>query len=446
MLQPYDEIGAMGGLFAPAYIHGDPISEAAVARWNAAHRRGAPAPDASTYATTPTASQSIPGIASQPSQRDAIAMAMMGQQNLGSGGETGSGSLGDTAPSAPDSTGTPNIGTPNVGTPNVGTPNVGTPNVGAPAAAPGVAQGPANPSGTVTSAPLGPVADAPAPTFGPPPGKATSTDDPVFGKAPPAEYDVDAIMADMDQGKSVFGPPAPTPAPTPTPAVPAPQEKNDALYGLTPAQKAQVADPLNPQFAPPYSPPLTPTLTPQQALEKAVMDNMQKGLFEVTPPPPTFKSDPFSLFDVPDVDTPEFATPVGYDEGVFGDPSDATNADGTIGGVSVGDVGYGGYGDSATNSDGTIGGVSVGDFGGGGYGDTGTNADGNIGGVSVGVSEGPGTSMGEGVSVGEGGPSEGGVSVGGGATSGSGATAGPGDSSTGANAGDNGGLGGEGPW
>ena len=36
--QQYDPVGAMGGLFAPAYIHGDPVSEStAVAAWNAAH-------------------------------------------------------------------------------------------------------------------------------------------------------------------------------------------------------------------------------------------------------------------------------------------------------------------------------------------------------------------------------------------------------------------------
>src|SRR6187200_3370421 len=29
----YDPVGAMGGLFAPAYIHGNPQSEAAVAKW-----------------------------------------------------------------------------------------------------------------------------------------------------------------------------------------------------------------------------------------------------------------------------------------------------------------------------------------------------------------------------------------------------------------------------
>jgi hypothetical protein len=31
----YDETGALGGLFAPAYIHGDPQAEAAVQKWQA---------------------------------------------------------------------------------------------------------------------------------------------------------------------------------------------------------------------------------------------------------------------------------------------------------------------------------------------------------------------------------------------------------------------------
>ncbi len=43
--QTYDPIGAMGGLFAPAFIASDPVSQDAVARWNAAHLRLRPAPD-----------------------------------------------------------------------------------------------------------------------------------------------------------------------------------------------------------------------------------------------------------------------------------------------------------------------------------------------------------------------------------------------------------------
>jgi hypothetical protein len=35
MAQPYDPVGAMGGMFAPAYIYGNPESEAAVQKWQA---------------------------------------------------------------------------------------------------------------------------------------------------------------------------------------------------------------------------------------------------------------------------------------------------------------------------------------------------------------------------------------------------------------------------
>lgn len=37
MQGPYDPVGALGGLFAPAYIHGNPQSEDAVAAWMKAH-------------------------------------------------------------------------------------------------------------------------------------------------------------------------------------------------------------------------------------------------------------------------------------------------------------------------------------------------------------------------------------------------------------------------
>jgi hypothetical protein len=37
MQYPYDPVGALGGLFAPAYIHGDQQSEDAVKAWTLAH-------------------------------------------------------------------------------------------------------------------------------------------------------------------------------------------------------------------------------------------------------------------------------------------------------------------------------------------------------------------------------------------------------------------------
>lgn len=45
VMPPYDPTGALGGLFAPAYIAGNAQSEAAVNAWNAANLKTAPAPD-----------------------------------------------------------------------------------------------------------------------------------------------------------------------------------------------------------------------------------------------------------------------------------------------------------------------------------------------------------------------------------------------------------------
>jgi len=92
MYSPYDDVGALGGLFAPAYIAGDPNSMTAVARWNAAHLKRRPAAD--------------PWMQSQPvvtNQRDAITQALVNQGStmgaLGVGGESGSISAGsDNAP------------------------------------------------------------------------------------------------------------------------------------------------------------------------------------------------------------------------------------------------------------------------------------------------------------------------------------------------------------
>jgi len=41
----YDPVGAMGGLFAPAFIYGDPEAEQAVAAWLAKNLKTPPAPD-----------------------------------------------------------------------------------------------------------------------------------------------------------------------------------------------------------------------------------------------------------------------------------------------------------------------------------------------------------------------------------------------------------------
>jgi hypothetical protein len=47
---PYDPVGALGGVFAPAYIANDPVSKAAVDAWNAAHMKFPPGQDPNTSA------------------------------------------------------------------------------------------------------------------------------------------------------------------------------------------------------------------------------------------------------------------------------------------------------------------------------------------------------------------------------------------------------------
>jgi hypothetical protein len=69
----YDPTGAMSGLFAPAYIHGDPVAEAAAAAWNAAHLKTPPAADVYKPPTTTTGSS-----------RDAITAALIAQALQGS--------------------------------------------------------------------------------------------------------------------------------------------------------------------------------------------------------------------------------------------------------------------------------------------------------------------------------------------------------------------------
>ena len=68
--QQYDPVGAMGGLFAPAYIHGDPVSEAAVAAWNAAHLKLRPTTDPKFSTDAPKSPVEA--------QRDAIVAQLLG--------------------------------------------------------------------------------------------------------------------------------------------------------------------------------------------------------------------------------------------------------------------------------------------------------------------------------------------------------------------------------
>jgi hypothetical protein len=68
-LPPYDPVGALGGLFAPAYIHGNPQSEAAVQAWTTAHPY-------SPGVTVPTQAA-----VNNPQQRDVIAAQVTSNNN-----------------------------------------------------------------------------------------------------------------------------------------------------------------------------------------------------------------------------------------------------------------------------------------------------------------------------------------------------------------------------
>src|SRR3954471_22534729 len=93
----YDETGALGGTFAPAFIFGDPVSEAAVNKWNAAHLRTRPV---QTPLVTPGPAPTSPADTLTPSARDALAMALTQQGGGGGsgGGPAGPGAAGVGAP------------------------------------------------------------------------------------------------------------------------------------------------------------------------------------------------------------------------------------------------------------------------------------------------------------------------------------------------------------
>jgi hypothetical protein len=375
----------MGGLFAPALIRGDPVSEAAVARWNAAHLKTRPAPDVNI--PPPIAAATSPGaIGSATDQRDAIARAMMsagpsnGPQWMGgTGGEVG---------------GFVDPGSPMLGTPN----DVGTPDVGAPPAAP-----PAAPPSTA------------------PPSTAPPTNTNVTVTVPAdKENSLDQQINDPTAPQNQFAPPpaptptptpAPTPTPTPTPApapAPAPTPPtaedlanqatqkanialNPALKGLTPDQVKDALDPMNKAFDPPYQMP-----PPPLPIDKPDPFEVNKPMIEM-PFAPKAPAPLSLLFDeppavmpvmfAPDVEDPEGFSPEGPMGSTFGDPTGVTSdtsvsvspdqgapegPQATFGdptgvtddtGVSVSDVGYGDPGSTATNADGTVSGVSVSDVG-----------------------------------------------------------------------------------
>jgi hypothetical protein len=428
-LTPYDDVGAMGGLFAPAFIFGDPVSEAAVARWNAAHLKRKPAPDVNKMPGSVVNSLS-PSSSPDP-QRDAIAAALMSGKIGGVGGEGGSLGAGEAGAPASD-----------MGAPASAAPSA-SPDVGAPAPAQEGQEGQQGP------APSGPASmgfagfspspqeginntaglfgdPAPAEAVGPngaPQGGLTASGlagsaaaqqgaaaaaaaqaaaanqtsthaqtsvnahpglstDPSAPEAPEAPQ---ATPAPGEKGSPMFGPVAPTVAP---PAIAPPAVALDpALKGLTPDQLDQINDPNNPQFAPPV--PNTPTPPPQLT------------------PPPVYTMPPKAELDLDPVQLAMFETPEdpeGFQTAVndanvaptFGDPTGVNDNTG----VSVSDVGYGDPGSTATSNEGNVSGVSVSDVGFGDPGSTATNSDGSVSGVSVsgvsddGAAPGPGEGVG----------------------------------------------------
>jgi hypothetical protein len=80
----YDPVGAMGGLFAPAFIYGNPQAEAAASAWNTAHLQTPPPPD---HPFTPGAAS--PAAPNPAAARDTIAQSLMPPTNIGDFGYSG---------------------------------------------------------------------------------------------------------------------------------------------------------------------------------------------------------------------------------------------------------------------------------------------------------------------------------------------------------------------
>jgi hypothetical protein len=180
---PYDSVGAMGGLFAPAWLYGDEVSRAAVEAWNAKNLKKPPAPFSGNISNM-IGGQTAPG------SRDSIAAALLGSPLGGSGdGPGGLGGPGGASDSPGVASGPPGaVG--DVGTPGPGV-STGAPSSTAPGEAPGVSQGPASPTGAVEG-PMG-LADATGPQ-----GPATA----VSNANAPTSMSPEGISAAM----SSFGP------------------------------------------------------------------------------------------------------------------------------------------------------------------------------------------------------------------------------------------------
>jgi hypothetical protein len=154
---PYDDVGALGGLFAPAYIAGDPVSQAAVAKWTAAHQKSPPPPDPPFK--MPTTSKDLTD-----QQRNAIVSAIVGQQiqGVGPGGPSISSGFTSLGKGDPDN---PTVAAPDTAPPNQTAPPAAPPT--APPTAPDKADladlGQLGPAMQATFSAMNPTMTAPAP-------------------------------------------------------------------------------------------------------------------------------------------------------------------------------------------------------------------------------------------------------------------------------------------
>jgi hypothetical protein len=441
----YDPIGALDGLFAPALIRGDPVSEAAVARWNAAHLKKPPALDP-WFTPPPTPTGGAIG------SRDAIALALMQQDGTAYpavGGESGSiGAAVDTqGPFTnlgidPDNPPAP---------PPVAVPPVTDPPVTEPPPDQGKTQITVTPLADPNEKnALDEEADkAEAPPAASPKG---SVDNPISVPTisitptdPEAQNSPFGPPAVGEKGNPQFGPVAPIgpPAPPAPPAPPGPTGKG--VTGLTPAQQQQVNDPNNPTFAPPFQPTPPPALTPQEK-----EDQIQQQLQQPTPQPKS-QLEPFSMLDTLETPTPtpvSFDTPDASQVAIGAAIAAALGEEGGLGG-GEGASGVGGGGPGSGGGGPGEGGVGGGEgasgVGGGGPGEGGLGGGEGASGVGGTGSEG-GLGGGEGASgtggSASGGSAEGGLGGGEGASGVGGGGPGSGTSGGGTTGGNEGGLGG----
>jgi len=418
MYSPYDDVGALGGLFAPAYIAGDPNSMTAVARWNAAHLKRRPAAD--------------PWMQSQPvvtNQRDAITQALVNQgatmgQLPGVGGESGSLGAGvdntsqqgpvtnlgiDPDNPAPPNTSPPDTSPPDTSPPDTSPPNTSPPDTSPPSSAPPNAQAPGFSLGNAPAQTTGMTQATTGPTTTASPGLQGLNSSGLMGTPTVSSGVVGPVSSAFSGVPGAVAAPAPPAAPQApeAPAVnspfgpPAVGEKDSPMFGPVapigpPAPPDQVATPnvATPQAA-------APQATPAQTA--AATSALAQGL--ANPSVSGYGATATNSTPGPNIGLSGLVGSVSDDEAAaqaaqaatFGDPSGVTSDTGlSLSGISPNGFGISGIGfgddegSTATNADGTVSGVSVSGVNEGPTGDTATNSDGSISGVSVsGVSEGP---------------------------------------------------------